>query len=98
MKNLKEVKRILEQHKNELTREYGVAEIGVFGSYVKNEQNDKSDIDILIEFHKPIDLFTFVNLKNYLSELLHANVDLVMKNALKPRIGQRILKEVVYIG
>jgi len=98
MKNLKEVKRILEQHKNELTREYGVAEIGVFGSYVKNEQNDKSDIDILIEFHKPIDLLTFVNLKNYLSELLHANVDLVMKNALKPRIGQRILKEVVYIG
>ena len=77
--------------------EYGVTAIGVFGSYIKNRENKTSDIDILIDFQNAIDLLTFVHLKNYLSELLDINVDLVMKKALKPKIGKRILKEVVYI-
>ena len=97
MKNLEDLKSIIQSHKKEMNEKYGVIEIGVFGSYVKNEQNEVSDIDVLVEFHKAIDLLTFVNLKNYLSELLNVNVDLVMKKALKPKIGQRILKEVVYI-
>ena len=71
--------------------------MGIFGSYVKNEQDEVSDVDILIEFSEAIDLLTFINLKNYLSELLNVKVDLVMKKALKPNIGKRILKEVVYI-
>ncbi|MFQ5708290.1 MAG: nucleotidyltransferase family protein [bacterium] len=97
MRELKSLKRILQDHKEELRREYGVNEIGVFGSYVKNEQDQASDIDILVEFRKPIDLLTFVHLKNYLSDLLNVNVDLVMKTALKPRIEQRILREVMYV-
>jgi len=56
-----------------------------------------SDIDILVEFEKAIDLFAFVHLKNHLSVLLGANVDLVIKKALKPKIGERILSETVYI-
>jgi len=67
----------------------------MFGSCVKNEQHETSDVDLLVEFDEAIDLFTFVNLKNYLSDLLNVNVDLVMKKALKPKIGQRILREVV---
>jgi len=60
-------------------------------------QSEISDIDILVEFEKAIDLLTFVNLKNYLSDLLGTNVDLVMKKALKPGISQRILKEVMIL-
>ena len=95
--DLKNVTQILQKHKEELNRKYGVIEIGIFGSYVNNTQDDASDIDILVDFHKAIDLFTFVNLKNYLSDLLSIKVDLVMKKALKPKIGQRILREVVSI-
>jgi predicted nucleotidyltransferase len=84
-------------HKEELNQKYGVSEIGVFGSFVRNEQHETSDVDILVEFDKAVDLFTFVNLKNYLSDLLSVNVDLVMKKALKPKIAQRILQEVVKI-
>ena len=97
MTQLEGLKKILQNHKEELTRKYGVSEIGIFGSYVNNEQNDTSDIDILVDFNKPIDLLIFVNLQNYLTDLLKAKVDLVMKKALKPKIGQRILKEVIDI-
>ena len=97
MTNLENLKKTLQAHKEELNQKYGVSEIGVFGSFVKNEQNNTSDVDVLIEFDKAVDLLTFVNLKNYLSDLLNVNVGLVMKKALKPKIGQRILQEVVEI-
>ncbi len=97
MKDIEELKKILQEHKYELENEYGVTEIGVFGSYSKKQETKTSDLDILIDFQKAVDLLTFVHLKNYLSDLLKINVDLVMKKALKPKIGERILKEVVYI-
>ncbi|MBA7518349.1 hypothetical protein ES705_10419 [subsurface metagenome] len=82
MINIKDIRKALQSHKEELNRKYGVSEIGVFGSYVKNEQDETSDVDILVEFEKAIDLLTFVNLKNYMSGLLNTNVDLVMKKDL----------------
>ena len=97
MTNLEDLRRILHANKEELHRKYGVTEIGIFGSFVKNEQKETSDVDILVEFDKAIDLLSFVNLKNYLTDLLKAKVDLVMKKALKPKLGQRILQEVVDI-
>ena len=97
MKKIEEMKRILKEHKNELQEDYGISEIGLFGSYVKGMQKESSDIDILVEFYKTTDLLSFVHLKNYLSDLLEVNVDLVMKRALKPAIGERVLREVVYI-
>ena len=97
MNDIEELKRILRDHKQKLENDYGVKEIGIFGSYIKNMETKASDIDILIDFKKAVDLLTFVNLKNYLSDLLEINVDLVMKKALKPKIGERILKEVLYI-
>ena len=63
----------------------------------KEEQKETSDIDILVEFKKPIDLLTFVSLKNHLSDLLNVNVDLAMKKALKPNIRKNILREALYI-
>jgi predicted nucleotidyltransferase len=97
MTNFDDLRRILYSHKEELNRRYHVTKLGIFGSFIKNKQNDTSDIDILVEFDKAIDLLIFVNLKNYLSDLLKVKVDLVMKKALKPEIGKRILQEVVNI-
>jgi len=97
MKNIEEIKKILMERKNELKDKYGVKEIGVFGSYVTETQTAKSDIDILIEFQKTVDLLTFVHIKHYLSDLIGAQVDLVMKKTLKPNIGKKILNQVIYI-
>jgi predicted nucleotidyltransferase len=97
LKTLQEIKNILESHKEEISRTFKLKEIGLFGSVVRSEQRETSDIDILIEPAKPMGLFEFVSLKNYLSDILGVKVDLVMKRALKPRIGKRILKEVLYV-
>lgn len=97
MKTTAQIRTLLAEHKNEIVEKYGVTEIGIFGSYLREEQKETSDIDILVEFKKPVGMLTFINLKNYLSDLFETNVDLVTKKALKPRIGQRILNEVVYV-
>ncbi len=97
MKTMQDIKGILRSHREELESKYGVREIGIFGSYVKEEQKETSDVDILVEFEKPLGLLEFVGLKNYLSDLLGLNVDLVMRKALKPSIGKRVLDEVVYV-
>jgi len=97
MKRIDEIKEALKKHKGELRERFRVKEIGVFGSYVKGEQKKASDIDILVEFEEPIGLFQFMDLEENLSTLLGTKVDLVSKKALKPRIGEHILKEVIYI-
>ena len=97
MKTLERLKRILSEHRQELREKFKVKEIGIFGSYVRREENNKSDVDILVTFYETIDLFTFVELENYLSDLLGIKVDLVMKNALKPRLKEQILSEAVYL-
>lgn len=94
---LNKIKEILKQNKKELKDKYKIKEIGVFGSYVRGEEKKRSDIDILVEFKEPVGLFEFMDLEEYLEELLGVKVDLVSKKALKPRIGQHILKEVIYI-
>jgi len=97
MKRVDEIKETLKKHKGELRERFRVKEIGVFGSYVKGEQKKVSDIDILVEFEEPIGLFDFMDLEENLSTLLGTKVDLVSKKALKPRIGEHILKEVIYV-
>lgn len=97
MKKIGKIKQILAQHKQELENRFNVKEIGVFGSYVRNEQYRKSDLDILVGFKKSPGLFGFIDLEGYLTDLLKLKVDLVTKNALKPHIGEYILKEVLYI-
>lgn len=97
MRDKSQIKKTLLAQKDTLLAEYGVREIGLFGSLAKGIVSPTSDIDILVDFYKSVDLFTFIDLKNRLSELLDAEVDLVMKTGLKPRIGERILSEVEYI-
>ena len=96
---MKPAERIMAKLRSELgtlRKKYNVKGIGLFGSYVRGEQKKGSDVDILVEFREPIGLFKFLELEEYLGELIGRKVDLVSKKALKPRIGKRILAEAVY--
>lgn len=74
---------------------YNVASLSLFGSWVRGEQTEESDLDILVEFIEPPGLISFLTLEEELSRQLGLKVDLVMKGALKPVIGTRILGEAV---
>jgi len=80
-----------------LAERYQVESLGVFGSYVRHDQSPESDLDVLVTFYEPPGLLKFIELENYLSDVLGVKIDLVMKDALKPRIGERILQEVVAV-
>jgi uncharacterized protein len=97
MKTLEEVTQWLLLNKSALQERYQVRELGIFGSYIRREQTETSDVDVLVEFSEIPSLLKFVNLENYLSDSLGVKVDLVHKGGLKPRIGERILAEVVYL-
>ncbi len=97
MITLEEVKNILLQNMEDLEKRFLVKELAIFGSYVRNEQKKESDIDILVEFKEPIGFLKFIELENYLSDLLGVKVDLVTKRALKPIMGKQILQESVKI-
>jgi predicted nucleotidyltransferase len=88
----------LRQSLPEIRERYGVRALGIFGSYVRGEQRKRSDLDILVEFNNgSLTLFQFVELRDFLSDLLGVKVDLVEKRALKPVIGKHILEEVVFV-
>jgi predicted nucleotidyltransferase len=93
----KEIIKIIRNSKPEMEFHYGVQQLGLFGSYLRENQRKNSDIDILVTFNRDIDLFDFLDLREYLESRLHIKVDLVMKSALKPAIGKRILSEVEYV-
>jgi uncharacterized protein len=97
MKTLEEIKQWLVLHKPLLQERYHVREVGIFGSYLRREQTETSDVDLLVDFSETPSLLRFINLENYLSDSLGVKVDLVHKGGLKPRIGERILAEVVYL-
>lgn len=95
MTQIHRIRADIRRYKRTLRKEYGVRSLGLFGSYARGEQGRKSDIDILVEFEAPIGLLRFNRLERQLGEILGGRVDLVMKSALKPHIGRRILEEVI---
>ncbi len=97
VKNISDIRSLLSLHGDELRREYPIKSLRIFGSYARGEQKKTSDIDILVEFSRPVGLLKFLKLENELASLLGHRVDLVTKKALKPRIGKNILKEAVNI-
>ena len=99
MKTLPEILSTLKSLKPELSERYRVETMGVFGSYCRGEQTQKSDIDILVTFKQEAHpgFFAFLELEEFLAKQLGAKVDLVSKNALKPHIGKYILEEVIMV-
>ena len=95
--SINRLKKILKDQLPQLTSQYKIKSLGLFGSYVRGEQKKRSDLDILVEFNETPGLFKFVRLENELSEILGVKVDLVTKQALKPIIGRHILNEVIYV-
>ena len=83
----------LRELKPELADEYQIETLALFGSYLRQEQRPGSDLDLLVTFREPPGMFRSMQLENYLSDRLGVKVDLVMRSALKPRIGQSILRE-----
>lgn len=87
----------LHEIKPELEKSFKVSSLAVFSFHVRGEQNDSSDLDILVEFSETPGLLEFIELENYLSTTLGIKVDLVLKTALKPNTGKNILSEAVPI-
>ena len=96
-KDLNEILAKLREILPYINEKYHVNSLEVFGSFVKNQQNKNSDLDLLVSFSKIPSLLKFLELKNYLSDQLKINVDLVMKDSLKPRISKNILNESIAI-
>mgnify|MGYP001576313299 FL=1 len=92
--SINEIKKIIWAYKPNLCKKYHIKQIGVFGSYVRGEERPHSDIDILVDFSRPISLFEFIDMEAELSTLLDMKVDLVSRKSLKPHIGKHILQEV----
>lgn len=97
MSNLQTITNLLRARQQQFARLYGVRRFGIFGSTVHGDVTPSSDIDILVDFTKPISLFTFVRLEEELSKLLKRKVDLVTPRALKSAIRDDILKETMYV-
>jgi predicted nucleotidyltransferase len=95
MKTLDEIREAIKSHQDVLAQKYGVAAVAVFGSYVRGEERDGSDLDLLVEILRPIDLLKLVGAEIYLTEVLGVKVDLVPKRSLRVELREAILKEAV---
>lgn len=92
-----ELREKLSQLKPALAKEYDVRSLALFGSYLYGDQTEESDLDVLVAFDEVPGLIKFIELENRLSDELGVEVDLVMKDALKPHIGERILEDAVSV-
>ena len=90
----KEALRIIDNHRGELAK-YKVKSLAIFGSVVRNETRSDSDIDLLVEFSEPVGMFKFLDLQEYLENILKVKVDLATVSALKRQLRAKILEEAV---
>jgi uncharacterized protein len=95
VKTAQQIQQQLSNLKPTLIKRFSVSSIGLFGSYARNEQNEDSDIDILVDFNKPVGI-EFVDLAEFLEESLKAKVDLASLNGIKPKYLSAIKSEIVY--
>ena len=96
LQTLFEIKKKLKALKSNLAKDFSVERIGIFGSFARNEQNENSDIDILVEFNRPV-VYEFFRLQRFLENQLGRKIDLATKAMLKPRIKDSILNETTFV-
>jgi predicted nucleotidyltransferase len=97
MKTLDEIRTIIKQNQDVLAEKYGVAVVGVFGSYVRGEQKRQSDIDLLVDILHPISLLELVGAEIHLSEVLGLKVDLVPKRDVREELRETVFAETIAI-
>lgn len=97
MQELKKDIQILNGSMRVLKNKYHVKQIGIFGSVARGDARKSSDVDVLVEFERPVGFFAFLELEEYLTIMLGKKVDLVTKQSLKPLLKQTILKQVQYV-
>ncbi len=95
--SLSEIKEIINSHKSYLSEKFFVDNFLLFGSYAKNLQTPKSDIDLLVNFKQTIDVFDFIDLEEYLSKIFNKKIDLGTPNGLKSFVKNRILNEAIML-
>ena len=96
MTNLQSIQQTLTQLKPELVRRYHVRSLGLFGSVVRDDFTDSSDIDILVDFSQPIGI-EFIDLADFIEERFNKKVDLVSRNGIKEKYFQAIESELLYV-
>jgi uncharacterized protein len=96
MTELYSIHQILTQLKPELTQKYFVNTIGLFGSIVRDDFSPASDIDIIVDFSKPVGV-EFIDLADYIEAKLKKKVDLVSRKGLKQKYFQQIQSEIIYV-
>jgi uncharacterized protein len=92
-----EIKNSISEKKELLRSKYKIDDIGIFGSYARGEERNNSDVDILVNFSEPIGLLKLINMENYLSELLGAKADVVIKSDLRDELRDQIIKETMFV-
>jgi predicted nucleotidyltransferase len=96
MKDLSTIKQIIKELKPELEKKFHVSSIGIFGSIVRHDFSENSDVDIIVDFSQPIGI-EFIDLADLLEEKFHEQVDLVSKKGIKPQYFSSIENEIVYV-
>lgn len=97
MQKTQEILDIIRQSKQHLSYKFKLQAVGVFGSVIRGEQRDGSDIDVLVDLDSNADLLDLIGIGQYLEELLHARVDVVPKASLRQEFRDQVLKEVRYL-
>ncbi len=97
MKALDEIRRILREHAPIVAERYGVQVVGIFGSYARGEQQESSDLDLLVEYLQPISLLDLVGAELYLCDVLGMKVDLVPRRAVCKELRDHIFREAVAV-
>jgi predicted nucleotidyltransferase len=96
--NSKEIAQILKTKKDKLEKEFGVKSLQLFGSVARDEATSSSDVELLVEFNRPMGYFGLFALQDYLEKLLDCPVDLGTKNSLRPNIRENVMKDLVYVA
>ena len=96
MRRLAEIKEILERLKPELAQRFHVQTIGLFGSIVRDDFSADSDIDIIVDFKRPVGI-EFIDLADYMEQQLQSKIDLVSKKGIKDKYYKAIEREIVYV-
>lgn len=92
--NKQQVLEIVKANRNHLN-DFAVKELFLFGSVARGEETANSDVDFLVNFARPVGLFTLLGLKAYLEELLGCSVDIGTPDSLRPHLRETVLKEVI---